>query len=157
MIKKTRVKNWTNNYGHQDWRPHVDKLIIEMLCHHTPPTCIQSVMVVFSKGKIRDQVVCIKLKSVHFISWRILAMQFYFQVTILSMNYHCCVTFECVALHYSAQPRLWLCIVSAMQDHGSSYTPMKLRATVVEWLDRGFKYLRSGVQGLAKRSCQSRR
>ena len=57
MIEKTRVKNRTNNYGHQEWRPHVDKLIIEMLCHHTPPTCIQSVMVAFSKSKILDEVV----------------------------------------------------------------------------------------------------
>ena len=57
LIEKMRVKNRTNNYGHQEWRPHVDKLIIEMLCHRTPPTCIQSVMVAFSKGKIFDQVV----------------------------------------------------------------------------------------------------
>ncbi len=51
MIEKARVKNQTNNYDHQEWKPHVDKLIIEMLCHRTPPTCIQSVMVAFSKGK----------------------------------------------------------------------------------------------------------
>ena len=57
MIEKVRVKNRTNNYGHQEWRPHVDKLIIEMLCHRTPPTCIQSVMVAFSKGKILNEVV----------------------------------------------------------------------------------------------------
>ena len=57
MIEKTRVKNRTNNYGHQEWRSHVDKLIIEMLCNRTPPTCIQSVMVAFSKGKILDEVV----------------------------------------------------------------------------------------------------
>jgi len=60
MIEKTRVKNRTNNYGHQEWRPHVNKLIIEMLCHRTPPTCIQSVMVAFLKGKILDQVVCVE-------------------------------------------------------------------------------------------------
>ena len=57
MIEKMRVKNWTNNYYHQEWRPYVDKLIIEMLCHRTPPTCIQSMMVAFSKGKILDEVV----------------------------------------------------------------------------------------------------
>ncbi len=51
MMEKVRVKNRTNNYGHQEWKPYVDKLIIEMLCHRTPPTCIQSVMVAFSKGK----------------------------------------------------------------------------------------------------------
>ncbi len=50
MIEKARVKNRTNNYGHQEWKPYVDKLIIEMLCHRTPPTCIQSVMVAFKKG-----------------------------------------------------------------------------------------------------------
>jgi hypothetical protein len=50
MIEKTRVLNRTNNYGHQEWRLHVDKSIIEMLCHRTPPMCIQSVMVAFSKG-----------------------------------------------------------------------------------------------------------
>ena len=57
MIEKTRVKNQTNNCGHHEWRPHIDKLIIEMLCHRTPPTCIQSVVVAFSKGKILDEFV----------------------------------------------------------------------------------------------------
>ena len=51
MIKKMRVKNRTNNYGHQEWKLYDDKLSIEMLCHRTPPTCIQSVMVAMSKGK----------------------------------------------------------------------------------------------------------
>ncbi len=60
IIEKTRVKNRTNNNGHQEWRPHVDKLIIKMICHRTPPTCIQSVMLVFLKGKILDQVVCVE-------------------------------------------------------------------------------------------------
>ena len=52
MIKKMRVKNRRNKYGHQEWKPYVDKLIIEMLYHRTPPTCIQSVMVAMSKGKL---------------------------------------------------------------------------------------------------------
>ena len=60
MIEKTRVKNRTNNDGHQEWRPHVDKLIIEMLCNRTPPTCIQSVMVAFSNGKILHEVYDLK-------------------------------------------------------------------------------------------------
>ena len=65
MIEKTRVKNRTNNYGHQEWRPHVDKLIIEMLCNRTPPTCIQSVMVAFSNGKILVEVYDLKCTSSH--------------------------------------------------------------------------------------------
>ena len=65
MIEKTRVKNRTNNYGHQEWRPHVDKLIIEMLCNRTPPTCIQSVMVAFSNGKILNEVYDLKCTSSH--------------------------------------------------------------------------------------------
>jgi hypothetical protein len=56
IIEKTRVKNQLNNYGHQERRPHVDKLIIEMLCNRTPPTCIKSVMVAFTKVKILDEV-----------------------------------------------------------------------------------------------------
>ena len=38
-IEKARVRNLTNKYGHQEWKPFVDKLIIEFLCDHVPPTC----------------------------------------------------------------------------------------------------------------------
>ena len=65
MIEKMRVKNRTNNYGHHEWRPHVDKLIIEMLCNRTPPTCIQSVMVAFSNGKILNEIYDLKCTSSH--------------------------------------------------------------------------------------------
>ena len=27
---------------HAEWLPHVDKLILEMLANHTPPSCIQA-------------------------------------------------------------------------------------------------------------------
>jgi hypothetical protein len=50
-IEKARVKNLTNNYGHQEWKPYVDKLIIELLCDRVPPTCIQLAMVSISKGE----------------------------------------------------------------------------------------------------------
>jgi hypothetical protein len=50
-IEKARVRNLTNKYGHQEWKPFVDKLIIEFLCDRVPPTCIQLVMVAMSKGK----------------------------------------------------------------------------------------------------------
>jgi hypothetical protein len=50
-IKKVRVMNLTNKYGHQEWKPFVDKLIIELLCDCVPPTCTQLVMVAMSKGK----------------------------------------------------------------------------------------------------------
>ena len=49
-IEKARVRNLTNKYGHQEWKPFVDKLIIEFLCDRVPPTCIQLVMVAMSKG-----------------------------------------------------------------------------------------------------------
>ena len=39
-IEKTRVRNLTNKYGNQEWKPFVDKLIIEFLCNRVPPTCI---------------------------------------------------------------------------------------------------------------------
>ncbi len=50
-IKKARVKNLTNNYGHQEWKQYVDRLIIELLCDCAPPTCIQLAMVSISKGE----------------------------------------------------------------------------------------------------------
>jgi hypothetical protein len=50
-IEKARVRNLTNKYGHQEWKPFVNKLIIEFLCNRVPPTCIQLVMVAMSKGK----------------------------------------------------------------------------------------------------------
>ena len=50
-IEKARVRNLTNKYGHQEWKPFVDKLIIELLCDRVPPTCIQLVMVAILKGK----------------------------------------------------------------------------------------------------------
>ena len=50
-IEKARVRNLTNKYGHQEWKPFVDKLIIELLCDRAPPTCIQLVMVAMSKGE----------------------------------------------------------------------------------------------------------
>ena len=65
MIEKTRVKNRSNNHGHQEWRQHVDKLMIEMLCNRTPPTCIQSVIVAFSNGKILNEVYDLKCTSSH--------------------------------------------------------------------------------------------
>ena len=49
-IEKARVRNLTNKYGHQEWKPFVDKLIIEFLCDRVPPTCIQLVMVAMTKG-----------------------------------------------------------------------------------------------------------
>jgi hypothetical protein len=50
-IEKARVRNLTNKYGHQEWKPFVDKLIIELLCNRVPPTCIQLGMVTMSKGE----------------------------------------------------------------------------------------------------------
>ena len=50
-INKARVMNFTSKYGHQEWKPFVDKLIIELLCDRVPPTCIQLIMVTMSKGK----------------------------------------------------------------------------------------------------------
>ena len=50
-IKKARVMNLTNKYGHQEWKSFVDKSIIELLCDRVLPTCIQLVMVAMSKGK----------------------------------------------------------------------------------------------------------
>jgi len=50
-IEKARVRNFTYKYGHQEWKPFVDKLIIELLCDCVPPTCIQLVMVAMSKGE----------------------------------------------------------------------------------------------------------
>ena len=49
-IEKAQVRNLTNKYGHQEWKPFVDKLIIEFLCNRVPPTCIQLVMVALSIG-----------------------------------------------------------------------------------------------------------
>jgi hypothetical protein len=59
MIEKIKVKNRTNNYGYQEWKPYIYKLIIEILGHCTPPTCIQSVMAAMSKGKCVYYVVSI--------------------------------------------------------------------------------------------------
>jgi hypothetical protein len=50
-IEKAWVRNLTNKYGHQEWKPFVNKLIIEFLCDCVPPTCIQLVMVAMSKGE----------------------------------------------------------------------------------------------------------
>jgi hypothetical protein len=38
-IEKARVRNLKNKYGHQEWKPFVDKLIIEFLCDRVPLTC----------------------------------------------------------------------------------------------------------------------
>ncbi len=56
--KKACMRNLTNKYGHQEWKPFVDKLIIELLCNHVPPTCIQLVMVTMSKG---ESITCVPI------------------------------------------------------------------------------------------------
>jgi hypothetical protein len=50
-IEKACVRNLMNKFGHQEWKPFVDKLIIELLCNRVSPTCIQLVMVTMSKGE----------------------------------------------------------------------------------------------------------
>jgi hypothetical protein len=58
LIEKNRVKNRTNKYGHQEWMPFIDKLIIELLCDRVPPTCIQLALVSVTKG---EQTTCIHM------------------------------------------------------------------------------------------------
>jgi hypothetical protein len=57
-IEKARVRNLRNKYGHQEWKPFVDKSIIELLCNRVPPTCIQLVMVTMSKG---ESITCVPI------------------------------------------------------------------------------------------------
>jgi hypothetical protein len=36
MIEKMRVKNRTSNYGHQEWKPYIDELIIKCCASYSP-------------------------------------------------------------------------------------------------------------------------
>jgi hypothetical protein len=77
-IKKARVRNLKNKYGHQEWKPFVGKLIIELLCNCITLTCIQLVMIAMSKGE-SITCMCITLPNIFehyfsvnsYISWNI--------------------------------------------------------------------------------------
>ena len=53
--------------GHDEWKPHVDKLILEMLSNRTPPSCIPSNILACAKCFLPNSNVVKELPCVKYI------------------------------------------------------------------------------------------